>query len=134
MNFQKAKLSIIAIFLVFLTINIIICFIIKETVWPDKFNKLLIIVLQAYSVHAAVIFASSFKNNDDQQIVPKSTFFLAASLSVIWNLILCIRMLFFVCSQDDQIQQLFTFLQDVSAGSSFLLAGMLAFFFNNSKG
>jgi hypothetical protein len=97
-------------------------------------------LLAVYSVHLAVIFAGIFaqKQRARSARVSGTTFWLAAALALLWNLLLAWRTGVFAAAAydpegEDSVAQLSSYIEGVASASSFLVAGALAFFFTKKE-
>lgn len=62
-----------------------------------------------------------------------SVFAVAVTLAVLWNLLLIWRTMAYSFSRNDELANLLKYLDTVSAASSFLIAGAMAYFFAEKK-
>lgn len=102
-----------------------------EAIYAEDLQSLTLEILAIYSIPLGVILGAFFGQGDqrDTKVVP-SAFYVAFALSVVWNGLLFARTLVFGFAKEDFVGDLVTFLQSTSAASSFLIAGVLAFFFS----
>ncbi|HEY2168981.1 MAG TPA: hypothetical protein VGJ30_05105 [Candidatus Angelobacter sp.] len=138
MTLAYARISIAAIFVGSLVVQIFAVFycIWQKTIyWPDV-TSFLIKLFEIYSVHFAVILAGTFVHLRGKATTGRRAsgiFWLAASLSSVWNLLLVGRTVGFVLSSQDSIDDLERDLTAISSAGSFLVAGALTYFFSKSS-
>lgn len=135
MTFQKGRLIILLLFLISLVIAILFSFIARmnDRIGEPFLEQLLLTFLKVYSTNLSVIFATAFfKENTDGPIIKRSAFIIAIILCLIWNLLLLVQTGVFVFSNSDDnyVEDLIPYLQNISLNSSFLIAGSLAYFFS----
>jgi hypothetical protein len=134
MTFKKTRLHLLLIFFIALFIQLTcfyICFL-REVIFPDDLTLLVTETLNLYSVHLAIILSTLFLDMSKNSIVDKNLYIVCISIVVFWNLLLFVRVLIFLTSKHDDPVDLLRYLNNVSASSSFLVAGILAFFFSKN--
>jgi hypothetical protein len=127
----RAALIIIFIFLLSLVAHIAIqvAMWIHGAIYEENVREATLKILIIYSVPLAALLGPLFKKqNRASQRIPGTTYIVALSMSVIWNLLLVYRSVMFATQNDDQESTLFKYLDDVSAASTFLVIGVLSYF------
>jgi hypothetical protein len=136
MKLANSKIILAAVFIGFLILQLVMAFILrqKDIIYQDNFTKLLIQILQVYSVHVAVIFTvGSYQQTQSENSVNLSTFVMALVLSLMWNVLISIGLIQLLTDTSDNFLQLTGYLKDISGYSSFLIAGVLGYFFARTK-
>jgi hypothetical protein len=134
MRFKQSRQYILLSFLIGLIVQLLLSFIAwsKDIIGNESFQRLLLIVLKIYSVHLAVILGSSFVPKlSSSKVSSKNGFLLAICLCLIYNLLLVTRVCIFTFSTEDDIDALISFLTDMALNASFLVAGVLSYYFSN---
>lgn len=134
MTYQKSKFIILWIFVGSLICCIVLLFLAKfrEILFDDSFISLIEKTLAIYSVHLSVILATGFIDNEkNSNIVHNPLFVTSVVLSLVWNIIIIVRIALFVFGKDD-VPLVLNFLDNVPGNSSFIVTGVIAYFF--SKG
>lgn len=134
MTYTRTRLHLLLIFFIALVINLacfFICFF-KDIIYQDDLTLLVTETLRLYSVHLAIILSTLFLDVSKNMIVDKSLYLVCISIVVFWNLLLFARVLIFLVSKMDDPADLLKYLNTVSASSSFLVAGILAYFFSKN--
>lgn len=137
MIYHRAKFFILWIFLFGLVSSLSMGFLIKaeDIMREDNINLFFKKIFSVYSVQLSVILATSFIDTvKDSTEISKPLYVSALLLSILWNLIILIRIFLFIYSDftmgSDDAQYLLTFLEDIPSYASFLVAGVLAYFFS----
>lgn len=102
----------------------------EKMIYAEDFEALTLLILAIYSIPLGVILGGFFAQGKqpEARAVP-SAFYAAFVLSILWNALLIVRTMIFGFAKEDFVGDVADFLQNTSAGSSFLIAGALAFFF-----
>jgi hypothetical protein len=132
---QRDRVLLLRIFLVFLFVLIGMAYAAgaSNRIFPDQATALITQILAIYSVQLAVILGGTFAQNKSRPPAPLPLMVAAAALSVAWNSLLLAGMLAFTRSDGWKLPDLQSYLETVSKGGSFLVAGMLSFFFAGAK-
>jgi hypothetical protein len=132
MSMGSAQMALVTIFLVGLVTQISLVFVARQKglAKPTEQTALITQLLSIYSVQLGVIIGGIFSQQlDPAQEAPRAAFWLAFSLSLVWNLLLLIRSISFALSAGDTVQHLRSYLKSVASAGSFLVAAAIAFFF-----
>jgi hypothetical protein len=133
MTDTRAKISLTGVFLLSLAVQLIGISAVHSTMWPEDYQSVLLKLLHIYSVPLGVatggILATS-KSKDG--FVDGSLVWISLGLVLLWNGIFVTRTLAFCFSAHDSAKDMMGFYQEISTGSSFLIAGVLAFFFGKT--
>lgn len=140
MTMNRARISLVTIFLISLVIQLtaVIFTYSRGAIAYADLATLLLKLMAIYSVHLGLIVGGIFAQYQDgkrrTQSAPTTAFWLAAILISIWNGLLLWRCLSFGVAalnpdSEDNVDNLSSYLQNISSASSFLVAGSLAFFF-----
>lgn len=136
MTFEKLRNRILQIFIGFLIINLI-CIIIpyfRGEMYSQEFIAIVSKLLAIYGVHFAVIIGGIFGLQDEAaKKISKNLAQISLLLITLWNILLVWRSISFVLSQDDLVKDLSSYLETVSAASSFLIAGILTYIFTKRE-
>ena len=132
MNIRHSQLALVAMFLISLLIHLA-CFgysFLVGAVYVEDLQTMAVRTLAVYSVPLGVIVGGIFGGAADLGAkASSSTFWIAAGLSLLWNVLLLARSILFVIAEQDSITSLFGYIDAVSAASMFLIGGALAYFF-----
>lgn len=123
------------IFLIFLALSILSYFItlMKGMIYSDNFTDLVVSILTVYSVPLAIILSTLFIDTSKfPPSVDKPLLYVCIGVVILWNLLLYGRIVYFLFSSDDNTTLLMNYLKTVAATSSFLVAGILSYFFSKS--
>ena len=133
MTDTRAKIILTGVFLLSLAVQFIGISAVQSTMWPQDYQSVLLKLLHIYSVPLGVatggILATS-KSKDGA--VDGSLVWISLALVLLWNGIFVTRTLAFCFAAHDSAKDLMEFYQEISTGSSFLIAGVLAFFFRKA--
>lgn len=95
-------------------------------------------ILKIYSTHLALIF-SSFIFSDSRKIkVSSKLYYLSMTVALFWNILLISRTLIFLIdatflSNRDKLAYVIAFHNEVSELSSFVIVGLIAYFFQSKE-
>jgi hypothetical protein len=132
MTIRHSQLALLGMFLIGLVIHLV-CFgysFLIGAVYVEDLQTMAVRTLAVYSVPLGVIVGGIFGGAAEQTANASSgTFWTAAGLSLLWNILLLARSLVFVIAAQDSITSLFGYIDAVSAASTFLIGGALAYFF-----
>ena len=102
----------------------------RGVIYSSDVTNLIVKLLAVYSVHFAVMIGGIFATTRRSAARPTALARgIAFALASIWNLLLLVRIVAFAAADTDSIVELDRYLTLISAGGSFLVAGMLAYFF-----
>lgn len=102
----------------------------KGEISPKDIGILTAKLLGIYSVQMAVILGGIFgQHKSPPRVASSLPFRIAFVLSLLWNLLLLWRSVAFYFAENDQATELVSYLDIVSAASSFLVVGAVAYFF-----
>ena len=133
MKMAQARGTLSAIFIASFLVQGAAFFLIREAMWPDELQKLLLKLLAIYSVPLAVVVGSVLaQRNSGTRKVATGPMWLAIALTLTWNVLLLARSVAFAVAAHDSVSALISYLDSVAEGSSFLIAGVLAFFFERA--
>jgi hypothetical protein len=133
MTTKKVRFTLLFVFFVSLVGQLACVFAERSKMWPEEFVMLLIKLLTLYSVQLGVVLGGIFSQQRFQPRQSSKTLnWTAVALVGLWNLLLVSRTLVFVNSQQDSVSDFSKYLDVVGSGSSFLIAGVVAFFFGKS--
>ncbi len=132
---QRDRVLLLGIFLVFLFVSIGMAFSAgaSNRIFPDQATSLITRILAIYSVQLAVILGGTFAQDKSLPPAPLSLLIMALALSLAWNSLLLVGMLAFTRADGWKLPDLESYLDTVSKGGSFLVAGMLSYFFAGAK-
>lgn len=103
----------------------------RGVIYSSDVTDLVVKLLAVYSVHFAVMIGGIFARTGRPAGRPTTlTRGIAIGLASMWNLLLLVRILAFAAADTDSIVELDRYVTLISAGGSFLVAGMLAYFFS----
>lgn len=132
MLITRARLSLIGLFLAGLVSQIIGVLLVfsEHSLRHQDLVSLLSKLLAIYSVQFAVMLGGIFAEDEGVVVArAQSAFWVAFVTSLLWNCIFVVRTALFVFAQNDSSQALASYFDTVSASSSFLVSGALAYFF-----
>jgi ascorbate-specific PTS system EIIC-type component UlaA len=132
MSITRARVALVTVFLVGFVSQVlaIAATYLKGEILSKELLALLVKILAVYSVPFAVILGSVFgESKGGVRRASAFAFWLAVILAAIWNLLLAWRTLTFSLATEDSVPELSTYLETISSGGSFLVAGALAYFF-----
>jgi len=103
---------------------------VRDRMWPEDLLALVLKLLGIYSVPLGIILGGIFAQpKGPLHDPPAGVAWAALLLAAIWNLPLVWRSISFGLAQQDSVGDLIKYLDSVASASSFLVAGVLAFFF-----
>jgi hypothetical protein len=136
MTFEKLRNRILQIFIGFLIIHMI-CIIVpyfRGEMYSQEFIAIISKLLAIFGVHFAIIIGGIFGLQDEAyKKVSKNLAQVSLLLIILWNILLVWRSISFIISQDDPVKDLSSYLETVSAASSFLIAGVLTYLFTKRE-
>jgi len=138
MTVVGSRVTLIPIFVLGLVVQAIVVMLAysKSAIASGDLISLLVKLLAVYAVHFAVIIGCIFAQRHTARPAQVSmiAFLLALTLSLIWNALLVWRSVIFGMaaydvSVEDSVTRLLTYMDSISSAGSWLVAGVLAFFF-----
>jgi hypothetical protein len=132
-NANRARFGLLGIFLGSLVVQLIIFFALRQRMWPEDFQALVAKALAIYSVHVGVILGGIFtrpKGRFPKAAAPLA--WTALSLAALWNLLLLGRTASFGMASEDSPTELIKYFEAIGSGGSFLVSGVMVFFFGKS--
>lgn len=133
---MQARFVLLGIFLLFLIALLALAYATgaSNRIFPDEATALMTQILAIYSIHLAVICGSIFgENKVEQKSVPSGLLAAAIALSITWNLLLLGGMIAFLKTPEWKLAEIRSYLDTIAKSASFLVAGMLAFFFAGAR-
>jgi hypothetical protein len=129
------------VFLISLIGQILIFFIqaISDTIPFSSLTDLTTNILKIYSSHLAVIISSFIFSTKKKVYVPSTIFYVSLTLAIFWNALLVIRTVAFFIditfsdNSRDKIDYVMSFQKEVSEISSFIVIGLMAYFFQSKE-
>src|SRR5262245_13824818 len=96
----------------------------RGAMYSSHLQRLILVVLGVYSVPLGTILGGMFgeRRIAAGRVAPPA-FWVALSVSIIWNLLLLVRIVVFGVAHDDSVEDFAGYLATVSAASSFLVTG-----------
>jgi hypothetical protein len=130
MSMNQARFGLIAIFLGCLLLQLGALFLTRNKMWPDDFLAVMLKLVSIYSVQLGVVFGGIFAQPRPPLADPPAGLaWTAVALAAMWNLLLIWRTVSFGFAEQDSPAALIKYLDSVASASSFLVAGVIAFFF-----
>jgi hypothetical protein len=130
MTMNRVRFGLLAIFGVGLSIQLVAFLAVSSKMWPEDFQGLIVKLLGLYSVHFGVILGGMFAQpKGPLEDPPAPLAWSAIFLATLWNSLLVWRSLNFSAAAQDSATDVTKYMDAVSSAGSFLVAGMLAFFF-----
>jgi hypothetical protein len=131
MRVTAVRLRLLLLFVGSLVLHFCICACsyLKGMMYAEDFESLTLQILAIYSIPLGVILGAFFAQGKLPVPSGSSAFHAAFVLSFLWNALLIVRSLIFLFGKEDFVGDFTSFLQKASAASSFLIAGVLSFFF-----
>ena len=103
---------------------------IRSKMWPEDLLNLVLKLLGIYSVQLSVVLAGIFAQpRAGLADPPAGLAWTALLLTTLWNLLLVWRSVSFSVAAQDSVGDLIKYIDTVASASSFLVAGVIAFFF-----
>jgi WD40 repeat protein len=134
MTMRRAQYALLGIFTGSLAVHVTAFLAVSRAMWPEDLQQILLTLLAVYSVPLAVILGGLFgRRRQLLKAPPPGLAWTAILLAGGWNSLLLWRSISFSVAGQDSPAQVITYMNAISAAASFLVAGMLAFFFA-SKG
>jgi hypothetical protein len=102
-----------------------------DKIYIDDVKSIVLALLAVYSVPLGIMSAGMFARGEDRARSSGGPAGAALVLSVAWNLLLLGRILAFALARTDDVDALRDWITTISAGGSFLVAGMLTYYFSS---
>jgi hypothetical protein len=133
MSANRAKFVLMTIFVGFLVVQLGALFHVRTSMWPEDFDKLILRMLAIYSAPLGIVLGGMFSlPKNPLPTPPPALTWSAMALAVLWNLLLVWRTLSFSLAAEDSATDLVKYLDSIAAASSFLVAGVIVFFFGKT--
>jgi hypothetical protein len=133
MSMNQARFGLMSIFLASLILQLGGFFFVRERMWPEEFQGLVLKILGIYSVQLGVVLGGIFAQpRNPLGSPPRSLTWTALSLVALWNMLLLVRSLSFSLTAEDSATDLMKYLDAIGSGGAFLIAGVLTYFFSKS--
>lgn len=130
MSMNRARFGLMGIFLVSLVLQLVAVFLARNKMWPEELLPLVLKLLGIYSVQLGVVLGGIFSQPRAPLAEPPSGLtWTAFVLVTMWNLLLAWRSISFSFAAQDSVSDLTKYLDSIASSSSFLVAGVLTFFF-----
>jgi hypothetical protein len=141
MNLNRPRAILVMIFLAGVVISLASVFVTyaKAVIASGDVVSLLLKMLEIYAIPFAIILGGIFARPSAPEPTPEesqrtSAFWVAACLAALWNCLILSRCLLFLHASfepqsGDNVQMFNSYLDEISKGSSFLVAGALSYFF-----
>jgi hypothetical protein len=130
MSMNQARFGLMGIFLVSLVLQLVAIFLTRNRMWPEELLSLVLKLLGIYSVQLGVVLGGIFSQPRGPLAEPPSGLtWTAFALVTMWNLLLAWRSISFGIAAQDSVSDLIKYLDSIASSSSFLVAGVLTFFF-----
>ncbi len=130
MTMARARVTLVALFLASLIIQLVAFFLVRSRMWPEEFPVLIQKIFSIYSVPLAVVLGGMIaKRHDAPAAAPVSLAWITIVLTALWNLVLMGRSLAFALAEQDSVTSAASDLGMFAAFSSFLVAGVISAFF-----
>jgi len=130
---NQARYWLMGVFFAGLMLQLGALFHIRNGMWPEEFQTVILRILGIYSAQLGVVLGAIFARPKAASASPSPGLtWTALALAFIWNFLLVWRTIAFSVSEQDSTTDLIKYLDSIAAGSSFLVAGALAFFFSKS--
>jgi len=127
---NRVRFGLLAIFAFGLAIQMAAFLAVSGKMWPEDLQSLIVKLLGLYAAPLGVILGGMFAQPKGPLAEPPAALGGAALfLAVLWNLLLAWRSLSFSFATQDSATDVIKYMESVSGASTFLVAGMLAFFF-----
>lgn len=130
MSMNQARFGLMGIFVAGLILQIGAFFVVRNKMWPEDFLSLLLKLLGVYSVQLGVVLGGIFAQRGARLADPPAGLaWSALALAALWNLLLVGRSISFSIAAEDSVGDLIKYLDTIASGGSFLVAGVVTFFF-----
>jgi len=130
---QRNQNLILTVFVISLVIQVAAIFAVRSLMWQNEFETVVLKIVSVYSVPISTacggvlaFFKPKFVSK------ARGLSHICLVLVIIWNCIFVARTLSFCVAKEDSPKDLIAFYEAVSAQSSFLIAGVLTFYFGRT--
>ena len=131
---NAVRYGLLATFLLGLVVQLGALIHVRNAMFPEEFQSVLIRLLSIYSAQLGVILGGIFaQSGRSAENPPAGVAATALALALLWNVLLAWRTIDFSIAGQDSPSDLMKYLDSIAASSSFLVAGALAFFFGKKK-
>jgi hypothetical protein len=131
---STAKLSLTGLFVVSLAAQVIGVSAVHSAMWPEDYQSVILKLLHIYSIPLGVAIGGILASSKPKGVVvDRGLMGACLALVILWNSSFLIRTLIFCFAAQDSAKDLMAFYEQVSTGSSFLIAGVLTFFFGKAS-
>lgn len=135
MTMNQTRFGLLGIFSGCLLAQLIAFLTVRNKMWPEDLQALILKIVAVYSVHLTVILGGIFAQpKGSLEDPPASLAWTAITLAVLWNVLLVWRSFSFSMATQDSSSELIKYIDGVGSSTSFLLTGALAFFFTKGSG
>jgi hypothetical protein len=131
-----ARLALLGLFLLSMAVNMIVVGVsyLRGGFYAAHLQQLILAVLSIYSVPLSAILGGMFaQRSDSERPISNPAFWVAFAVAAAWNLLLVGRAILFGLAREDSVADFAGYLGAVSAASSFLVVGALAYFFTKKE-
>jgi hypothetical protein len=130
MTMNHARFGLLGIFALGLLLQLTAVALVGDKMWPEELRALITKILAIYSIPLTAVLGGIFAQPKGVLENPSAPIAgLALMLTVFWNLLLAWRSVYFSLAAEDSVRELVLYLDQVSSASSFLIAGVIAYFF-----
>lgn len=131
MTTRRVQTALLFVFAGSFVVQVTAFFAVSLSMWPEDLRKILTTLFAVYSIPLAVIIGGLFAQPKKQSKGPVAGFLAwsAILLSIVWNSLFLWRSVSFSVAIRDSPSDVIDFMNSVSMAASFLVAGLLAFFF-----
>lgn len=137
MTITRARVCLLSVFLTALILQSVAMAyaFLKSRIYSNELSDLILALLQIYSVHLAIciggIFGGFFVGSSKTtKLTPNNYFWIAFLLVLVWNLFVVWRSVAFGFVGVGTVPEVGDYLKQVSAYSTWLVAGCLTFYFS----
>lgn len=132
MKIHHAQISLAGVFLIAFLCNsgAVLFTYVDGSIYADNLRAVLLTLLTVYSAPLAIVIGGVFgQRNHELKDAPRTTFWFAIAVALVWNFLLVSRSITFAVAAEDSVEELSTYLETISSSATFLVAGALAYFF-----
>jgi hypothetical protein len=133
MTSKRTQMLILTVFLAAFVIQLAAMYSVRSAMWPNDFQAVLLKIVGIYSIPISAACGgvlALFRPKSDSKAQGFS--YVCLALVSIWNCIFIARTLGFCFAKEDSPSDLMGFYDAVSAQSSYLIAGVLTFYFGKT--
>lgn len=130
---RRTRTILVVLFVAALSLHALVLLLNRDAMWPEDLQAALLAVLSIYSVPLATILGGLFATRSRTPRAAPALCWAAIAVAGLWNALLLWRTLSFGMAAEDSVTDLVKYLQAVAAGGSFLLVGLLAYFFSQAQ-